>query len=45
MLQHIGMDKNLIESLPDKIICCHEKCKSIATFHDHVNKKTLLWKT
>ena len=33
------MDKNLIERLPDKIICCHEKCKSIATFHDHVNKK------
>lgn len=34
-----SMDKNLIERLPDKIICCHEKCKSIATFHDHVNKK------
>ena len=34
-----NMDKNLIERLPDKIICCHEKCKSIATFHDHVNKK------
>lgn len=34
-----GMDKNLIEVLPAKIICSHEKCKSIATFHDHVNKK------
>ena len=34
-----SMDKNLIEPLPSKIICCHEKCKSVATFHDHVNKK------
>ena len=34
-----GMDKNLLEVLPSKIICSHTKCKSIATFHDHVNKK------
>ena len=34
-----SMDKNLIERLPDKIICCQGKCKSIATFHYHVNKK------